>query len=206
MKNDNQNGIYIDDTVIIGKDVIIEPNNIIRGNTTISDHTHIGCGNYIQDSKIGSNCSIEFSHITDSNIGSNTMVGPYSRIRPGCKIGDKCKIGNFVEIKNSTLGNNVKAAHLTYIGDATIGDNCNIGCGVVFANYNGITKSRSIVGNDCFIGSNVNVIAPINIADGSYICAGTTITIDTNPDDFIIGRARECVKAGRAKKYKKETK
>ena len=191
----------IDDSVIVGENVIIEPNNIILGKTIIKDNTHIGYGNYIKDSAIGENCFIEFSHILESNIDNDCIIGPYSRLRPNTKIGKLCKIGNFVEIKNSTLGNNVKASHLSYIGDATIGNNCNIGCGVIFANYNGKEKHKTYVEDNCFIGSNVNIIAPATIKQGTYICAGTTITKSTEPNDFVIGRVKETVKANKALKY-----
>ena len=110
---------------------------------------------------------------------------------------------NFVEVKNSIIGSGTKASHLAYIGDVDIGSNCNIGCGAIFVNYNGKTKNRSVIGNDCFIGSNVNVIAPVNIADSTYVCAGSTISIDTEPKDFVIARAREIVKHNYSDKYKK---
>ena len=112
-------------------------------------------------------------------------------------------IGNFVEIKNSTLGEGTKACHLAYVGDADIGKNVNIGCGAIFVNYNGRTKSRSKVGDNCFIGSNANVIAPVEIEDNSYVCAGTTVTEKVNSDDFVIGRVRQEVKKNRAHDYLK---
>ena len=107
------------------------------------------------------------------------------------------------EIKNATIGKGTAASHLAYVGDADIGQYCNIGCGAIFVNYNGKDKNRTIVEDNCFIGSNCNVVAPVHIKKGSYICAGTTITIDTNEDDFVIGRSRETVKANRAHLYLK---
>ena len=198
--------LFIDKTAVIGKNVTIYPNNFIKGNTVIKDNVTLMPNNYIVDSTIEEGVIVDHSYIEDSVIGKNSKIGPYSRIRPDSKIGENCKIGNFVEIKNSTLGKGTKANHLAYIGDAEIGENCNIGCGAVFVNYNGKEKNRSKIGNNCFIGSNVNVIAPVKIADDSYICAGTTITINTNPFDFVVGRSRETVKKGYAKKYKKEGK
>ncbi len=197
--------IYIDDEVTIGKNVVIYPNNTIKGNTIIEDNVVLGPNNYICDSVIKSGSEIEFSYIEKSTIKNNCKIGPYSRIRPNSVIGANCKVGNFVEIKNSTLGANTKASHLAYIGDCDIGDNCNIGCGAVFVNYNGKQKNRSVVGNNCFIGSNVNIIAPVSVADDSYVCAGTTLTIDTRPQDFVIGRCRETIKHNYANKYKKES-
>ena len=138
-----------------------------------------------------------------SVIHNNVAIGPYAHIRPNSEIDDNCKIGNFVEIKNSHLGENTKASHLAYVGDAEIGRNCNIGCGAIFVNFNGKEKHKTIVGDDCFIGSNCNIIAPVSIADGTYVCAGTTLTQDTGKFDFVVGRARETVKHNRAKKYLK---
>lgn len=198
------NNIIIEDSVKIGKNVTILSGNILKGNTTIGDNVILKENNYINDSVIGDNSVIEFSHIDGGVIEKSVTMGPYSRIRKGSTIGEGCKIGNFVEIKNSSLGKNTKASHLAYIGDTDIGDNCNIGCGAIFVNYNGKEKKRSIVGDNCFIGSNVNVIAPVKIANDSYVCAGTTITIDTNPFDFVIGRVRETVKPNYSKKYKKD--
>ena len=195
---------FIDDGVEIGNNVTICPNNTIKGKTIIKDNVTIGNNNYISDSIIGENTTIEYSYIEKSEIGNSVNIGPYSRLRPNTKIGDYCKIGNFVEVKNSTLSNGSKASHLAYIGDADIGSNCNIGCGVVFVNYNGKEKARSVVGDNCFIGSNVNIIAPVKIDDSSYICAGTTLTIDTQPKDFVIGRVRETVKHNYDNKYLKE--
>ena len=195
---------FIDKSVRFGKNVVVYPNNTILGRTFIEDNAVIMPNNYINNSKIGKNTIIEFSYIEDSEVGINSKIGPFSRLRPKSYIGSNCKIGNFVEIKNSTLGDGCKASHLAYVGDATIGQNCNIGCGAIFVNYNGKQKHRSIVGNSCFIGSNVNVIAPVNLSDNTYVCAGTTITKNTNKNDFVIGRAREEVKQNYSKKYSKE--
>ena len=200
----NNKSTYIDKTVKIGKNVVIYPNNYIFGNTQIKDNVTIYPNNYIKDSLIENNSTISFSHIENSLVGENVVVGPYARIRPNSNIGDNCKIGNFVEIKNSTIGQNTKISHLAYVGDAEIGKDCNIGCGAIFVNYNGKQKNKTIVGNNCFIGSNCNIIAPINIADNTYVCAGTTITKDTNPNDFIIGRVLPTTKENRADKYLKK--
>ena len=185
----------------------MENNTIIQSD--ISELKHIGVNNIIINSKfigknieVGNNCTIKNtivgdgakitdSYIEDGLIGKFCSIGPYSRIRPKCNIGDNCKIGNFVEIKNSQLGVDVKVSHLSYIGDAIIGDNTNVGCGVVFANYNGIEKNISIIGKNCFLGSNVNVIAPVKISDDTFVCAGTTVTKNTDNGDFIIGRVKE---------------
>ena len=119
-------------------------------------------------------------------------------------LGKKVKVGNFVEIKNANVGDGTKVSHLAYVGDADVGENCNIGCGAIFVNYNGKSKSRTKVGNNSFIGSNCNIIAPVNIEKNTYVCAGTTITENVNEDDFVIGRVRQVVKENRAHEYLKE--
>jgi len=197
----DKNTVFIDKEVQIGRNVTIYPNNIIKGNTVLEDNVVILPSNYIVNSLIKENTTIEYSYIENCEIGKECKIGPFSRIRPNSKIGNNVKIGNFVEIKNSNIGDGSKANHHSYIGDADINEDCNIGCGVVFANYNGKTKSRSVVGNDCFIGSNVNIIAPVNISENCYICAGTTLTKSTKPYDFVIGRTKEVFKNGYAKKY-----
>lgn len=169
----------------------IGSNNFISDCVFVGDNIKIGNNNTLKNCIIGEGTEILDSYLEDVVIGNFCKIGPFSRIRPNSRIGDNCKIGNFVEIKNSCLGNNVKASHLSYIGDAIIGDNTNIGCGVVFANYNGYEKNVSKIGKDCFIGSNVNIIAPVKIADDTYICAGTTVTKDTLKGNFVIGRVKE---------------
>lgn len=183
---------------------LIDLNCALVGNFKIHDGVKVKHCSYIVDSEICNNAVIFESVIEDSVIGKNTTVGPYCHIRPKSVVGNNCKLGNFVEIKNSKIGDNTKISHLAYVGDADIGSNCNIGCGVIFANYNGRSKNRIIVGNNCFIGSNCNLIAPLSIADNTYICAGTTVTKDTSPYDFVIGRVREEVKPNRAIDYLKE--
>ena len=191
----------IEDTVVIGKDVKIYPNVYLLGDTVIGDGTIIYPNTTIISSVIGEKCSINNSVIEHSTVKDGASIGPYAHLRPNSVIGKECLIGNFVEVKNSIVGDKTHAAHHAYIGDADIGENCNIGCGVIFVNYNGHDKNRTIVEDNCFIGSNCNVVAPVHISEGSYICAGTTITIDTKADDFVIGRCREVVKENYAHKY-----
>lgn len=210
--NPNLNGVnlidassvYIDSSVIIGKNVTIYPNNYILGNTIIGDNCTIMPFNIIRDCKIGNDVKISFSQLEESEVKDKVTIGPFAHLRPNSKIEPSCKIGNFVEIKNATLGTGTKASHLAYIGDAEVGNNCNIGCGSIFVNYNGTQKQKIKVGNNCFIGSNANLIAPVNVADNSYICAGSTLTINTSENDFVIARAREIIKPNRASKYLKK--
>ena len=191
----------IENTVVIGENVKIYPNVYLLGKTIIGDGTIIYPNTTIIDSVIGKDCSIISSVIEQSTIKDRVSIGPFAHLRPASVIGNECLIGNFVEVKNSTIGDKTHAAHHAYIGDSDVGEKCNIGCGVIFVNYNGHEKNRTIVEDDCFIGSNCNVIAPVHIRKGSYVCAGTTITIDTSPDDFVIGRSREIVKENYAHKY-----
>ena len=195
--------VFIDKSVKIGDNVVIYENNRIEGNTVIGDNVTILPNCYIKNCSIGSGSTINYSQAEDAIIGKNVAVGPFARLRPKAQVCDGAKIGNFVEVKNAVIGEGTKVSHLAYVGDADLGKNCNIGCGAIFVNYNGRTKNRTVVGDNCFIGSNCNVIAPVKIESDSYICAGTTVTDDVKTDDFVIGRVRQEVKAGRAHEYLK---
>ena len=170
-------------------------------NSVIKKGAFVRGDSLIVNSTIGENCRVESSQILDCKVDKYCSVGPFSLLRQNCEIGQNCRIGDFVEMKNSTLGAGCKAAHLAYIGDATLGEKVNVGCGVVFANYNGKIKQRSYVGDGCFLGSNCNLIAPVRLGDGVFLAAGTTLTRDLNGNDFCIGRCRETVKEGRGKDY-----
>ena len=197
----NRKTCFIDKKVRLGKNVTIYENNHIEGDCDIGDNVTLLPNNFIKHSNIGSDSTIHSSVVEESEIGKNVKIGPFARLRPNSKVEDNCKIGNFVEIKNSTIGNGSKVSHLAYVGDSEVGKDCNIGCGVIFVNYNGKMKNKVKVGNHVFIGSNSNLIAPLTIEDNSYICAGTTVTENVSEDDFVIGRARQENKHKRAKKY-----
>lgn len=186
-----QKNIKISKESIIGKNVEIDDNVQILGCCKIGDNVKILSGSRIEDSIVGNDCFIDSSIIKESNIGNACKIGPFSHIRPNCILSNNVKVGAFVEIKNSYIGEGSKIPHLSYVGDAEIGENVNIGCGVVFANYNGKIKQKSKVGDNVFVGCNVNIVAPVNIADDTYICAGTTVTKDTEKGDFVIGRVRQ---------------
>lgn len=168
--------VYINCDVQIGKDTIIYPNNFIEGKTVIKDNCIIYPGCRINDSKIEEDVIIQSSVIIESSIGKNTTVGPFAYIRPQSVIGNKVKIGDFVEIKKSTIGDGTKISHLTYIGDAEVGEKCNFGCGTVVVNYDGVHKNKTIIGNNAFIGCNTNLVSPVEVEDDTYIAAGSTIT------------------------------
>ncbi len=194
-------GAYIEDSVVLEENVKIYPNCYLIGKTTIKKGSIIYPGTTIIDSEIGENCVVKNSYIEESIVHNGVNIGPFAHLRPNSEIFDNAKIGNFVEIKNSKIGDGSKVSHLAYVGDAEIGKNCNIGCGAIFVNYNGKSKNKTIVGDGSFIGSNCNVIAPVTVASGTYVCAGTTLSVSTEIDDFVIGRSRETIKKNRAHNY-----
>ena len=179
----------------------IDKNVKIIGECSFGDGTKILGGSVIENSVVGKNVTIEDSHVTESVIDDEVKIGPYVNVRAGSHLCEGVKVGAFVEIKNSTIGAHSKVPHLSYVGDADIGERVNIGCGVIFANYNGKTKNQCKVGKHVFIGSNCNIIAPVIIDDDSYICAGTTVTENVGKGDFVIGRVRQEIKQNKAKKY-----
>lgn len=199
----DKRSVFIDSTVVVGDNVTIYENNRIEGATIINDGVVLLPGCYVKDSIIGKNTTINSSQIDSSTTGENCNVGPFARLRPNTVLKNQVKIGNFVEVKNATIGDRSKVSHLAYVGDAKIGKDCNVGCGAIFVNYNGRAKNKAIVGDNCFIGSNCNIIAPVTIESKSYICAGTTVTDDVKTDDFVIGRVRQQIKENRAHEYLK---
>lgn len=194
MKYLNKTSCIIDESVKLGKNVTIYPNNMILGDTVIGDGCILYPNNYINNSKIGKNCEIKASFIEDGEIGDLVNVGPFANLREKNVIGCNCRIGDFVELKNCKMGKGTKASHHSYLGDVVIGKNCNIGAGVIVANYDGTKKYSSTIGDGVFIGCNCNIISPVVIADKTYICAGTTLTKSTKEGDFVIGRVRETIK------------
>lgn len=187
---------YIEDGISIGSDTIIYPGVSIQGSTKIGRDCIIRSNSRIVDSEIQDQVEVDSSLIESSFVGSRATIGPYAHLRPKSRIGKAVHIGNFVEVKNSSIGENSKAGHLAYIGDAVVGSNVNIGCGVIFANYNGRDKQVTTVGNNAFIGSNSNLVAPITIEDRAYIAAGSTITQDVEAGSLSIARAQQVNKRG----------
>lgn len=182
---------YIGDDVEIGKDTIIYPGNVIEGNTKIGEGVMIYPNSRISNSIIDNNVEIQSSVIIDSKIGERTTVGPFAYIRPESIIGNDARIGDFVEIKKSTIGNNTKVSHLTYIGDAKVGEHCNLGCGTVVVNYDGKKKNTTIIGNNSFIGCNTNLVSPVTVEDNTYIAAGSTIVNDVKEGELAVARAKQ---------------
>lgn len=187
---------YIDSDVEIEKDVLIYPGNVLQGKTVIKSGVVLYPNNRIEDSVIEQGAIMQSSVILESVIGENTTVGPYAYIRPESVIGKEVRIGDFVEIKKSTIGDNTKVSHLTYIGDAEVGSNCNFGCGTVVVNYDGKKKHKTKIGNNVFIGCNTNLVSPVELEDNTYTAAGSTITEDVPEGSLAIARAKQINKEG----------
>ena len=182
---------YISGDCEIGHNVTIYPGNVLEGRCVIGEGTVLYPNNHITDSEIGSGCQVRSSTFIEAKVGDNTTVGPNAYLRPKAVVGKGCRIGDFVEIKNANIGDGTKVSHLTYVGDADLGKNINLGCGVVFSNYDGKKKHRTIVGDNAFIGCNTNLVPPVTVGAGSYIAAGSTITEDVPGDALAIARARQ---------------
>ncbi|EMF0124600.1 bifunctional UDP-N-acetylglucosamine diphosphorylase/glucosamine-1-phosphate N-acetyltransferase GlmU [Enterococcus hirae] len=191
---------YIDDGVEIGSDTVIEAGVQLQGKTVIGSDCVIGAHSRIVDSVIEDHVVVEHSVIEKSLVKSHADVGPFAHLRPKAEIGEGVHIGNFVEVKNAEIGKNTKVGHLTYVGDATLGEEINVGCGVVFVNYDGKNKHRTTIGDHSFIGSNANIIAPVEIAKNTSVAAGSTITEDIPEYAMAIARARQVNKEEYAKK------
>ncbi|MGV8146041.1 MAG: bifunctional UDP-N-acetylglucosamine diphosphorylase/glucosamine-1-phosphate N-acetyltransferase GlmU [Alkaliphilus sp.] len=191
---------YIEKQVKIGEDTTIHPGVILKGNTTIGKECSIEHNTKIIGSKVADGVTIDSSTIVESTIDSHSNIGPYAYLRPNSLIGKHVKIGDFVEIKNSSIGDYSKASHLAYIGDGEIGKNVNIGCGVVFVNYDGKTKHKTIIEDDAFIGSNSNLIAPLIIRKNAYVACGSTITREVPEEALAVARSRQMNKEGWVKR------
>lgn len=193
---------YIGPDVTIGQDVVIYPGSVINGATVIEDQAIIGPNTEITDCHVGRETVVNHSVAKESSIGERVQVGPYAHIRPEAQIGNAVKIGNFVEVKKSTIGTNSKVSHLSYIGDADLGNNVNVGCGTVTVNYDGNNKYLTTIEDDAFIGCNSNLIAPVTVGEGSFIAAGSTITKEVPQESLAVARARQSNKEGYANKLK----
>ena len=182
--------VYIDEGVRIGKGTVIYPCVVLEGDVEIGENCTIGQNTRIKDSILGNGTSIQSSVILESKVGNETSVGPFAYLRPNSEIGSHCKVGDFVEIKNSRLDDGAKAAHLTYVGDSDVGKKVNLGCGVVFVNYDGSKKYRSVVEDGAFIGCNVNLVSPVHVGKDAYVAAGSTITNDVEDGALYVARSK----------------
>ncbi|WP_189000142.1 bifunctional UDP-N-acetylglucosamine diphosphorylase/glucosamine-1-phosphate N-acetyltransferase GlmU [Paenibacillus nasutitermitis] len=197
---------YIEADVIIGPDTVLLPGTLLRGRTVIGEDCVIGPQADITDTEIADRVTVKHSVTCEAVIADECSVGPYAYLRPGSRLGVGCKIGDFVEIKNAELGAGSKVSHLSYIGDAILGTEVNIGCGAITANYDGYNKSLTQIGDNAFVGSNVNLIAPVKIGNGAYVVAGSTITHDVAEGDVAIARERQVNKSGYADKLRARAK
>lgn len=189
------NSVWIDSTCVIGKNCEINKSSCVLENCVIDNSTltNVKVGKnctvkncYLQNCEIKDNTSLIFAYIENSKIGSDCTVGPFCIIKNNSVVDNKCRVGSFVEVKSSVLKDNVKSAHLAYIGDAEVGSSTNIGCGVVFANYDGVNKHKTIIGENNFIGANVNLIAPMQTKNNCFIGAGSTLSNDLDEKTFIV--------------------
>jgi bifunctional UDP-N-acetylglucosamine pyrophosphorylase/glucosamine-1-phosphate N-acetyltransferase len=189
--------VYIDSGVRVGSDTVIYPNVQINGDTEIGRNCVIESSAIIRGCRIGDNVTIKAgSVLEDAVVHDHAAVGPMAHLRPGTELMAHVKIGNFVETKKAVMGEGSKASHLTYLGDAEIGRDVNIGCGTITCNYDGVSKHRTVIGDDVFIGSDVQLVAPVTVGRNSLVAAGTTVTVNVPPDSLAISRVPQVNKEG----------
>ena len=182
---------YIAPDADIAPGATILPGCHIRPGCKVGAGAVIGPNTILEKAEIGAGTTVNNSQVYESTVGSNTTVGPFAYIRPQSVVGDGCRIGDFVELKKSTIGNGTKVSHLTYIGDATVGERVNFGCGTVVVNYDGYHKYRTEIGDDCFIGCNTNLVSPVKLGDRAFTAAGTTVTKDVPAGALSVARSRQ---------------
>ncbi len=187
-----------------GRDVTIDVNCLFEGGVELGDGVSVGANCVLKNCRIGSGTRIApFCHIEDAVVGTDGVIGPYARLRPGSELGRDVHIGNFVEVKNSSIADHSKANHLAYVGDATVGSRVNIGAGTITCNYDGANKHRTVIGDDVFIGSDTQLVAPVTVGRGATLGAGTTLTRDAPPDQLTVSRAKQTTVPGWKRPLKK---
>ena len=188
-----------------GIDVLIDTNVIIEGHVKLGDRVKIGAGCVLKNCVIGDDCEISpYSVFEDAVLESGCTVGPFARLRPGAELAEGAHVGNFVEIKKSRLGKGSKAGHLSYLGDAEIGDNVNIGAGTITCNYDGANKHKTVIGDDVFVGSDSQLVAPVTVGKGVTIAAGTTVTRNVADNELVLSRVPQVHKQGWQRPVKKK--
>lgn len=192
--------VYISPDVEVGQDTIIHPGTHLLGRTVVGEGCEIGPGAYLIDSQVEAGARVWFSVLEGAYVEKEAKIGPFAHLRPGAHIGARARVGNFVEVKNATLGEGVKAGHLAYIGDAEVGAHANIGAGAITCNYDGVRKHRTEIGPGAFIGSNAALVAPVRIGEGAYVGAGSVITEDVPPYALALERSEQRIKPEWAKK------
>lgn len=194
--------VHIEDSVKIGTGSVIYPGVTLLGKTEIGNEVIIESGSFIKNSQIGNKVSIlANSYLEEAVVAEEAAIGPMARLRPGTEVGFHAKVGNFVEVKKARLGPGVKISHLSYVGDAEIGENTNLGCGFITCNYDGVNKHKTKIGRNCFIGSDVQMVAPITVGNDAFVAAGSTITKDIPDGGFGIARSQQATKEGLAKRF-----
>lgn len=195
---------YIEQDVVIGQDTVIEPGTFLRGKTVIGAECTIGPNADIKDSIIGDKVLVNRTVMVEASVGDECNIGPFAYLRPGAELGRKVKIGDFVEIKKSVIGEKSKVPHLSYVGDAEVGRSVNIGCGTITCNYDGKHKYRTVIKDGSFIGSNTNLVAPVEVGEGAFVGAGSTITKDVPANDLAIARGKQINFSGWAAKKRQQ--
>ena len=185
--------VTIDDTVHMEPDTIVEPQTHLRGKTTIGSGCRIGPGCSIENSQIGENVTVQYSVISDSAVKAGSRIGPFAHLRGAADVGEGCRVGNFVEIKKSQIGDRTNVAHLSYLGDATLGDRVNVGAGTITANYDGVNKHPTHIGSGTKTGANSVFVAPVTVGENVTIAAGSTIAKDVPDKSLAIARSRQTV-------------
>lgn len=194
--------VYVEPGVTVGAGTLLLPGTILRGTTTVGEHCEIGPNTMLTDCVVEDHVTINSSQCNESRICAGAHVGPFAYIRPHCTVGRDVKVGDFVELKNSSIGDGTKISHLTYVGDSDVGRGVNFGCGTVTVNYDGNRKYRTVIGDGCFIGCNSNLVAPVTLGEGCYTAAGSTITRDVSPDALAVARSRQTQLPGWAAKHR----
>lgn len=204
LKAHAENGVTIVDpesTVIealveIAPDVTLHPNTVLSGTTKIGEGSEVGPNSWVKSSQVGANCRVFMSHLDQAVMRDGSRCGPFANLRPHAELGEDVKVGNFVEVKNATLGRKTSVSHLTYIGDASVGEETNIGAGTITCNYDGFDKHRTVIGDRTFVGSNSTLIAPVTVASDAFVAAGSVIDKDVPEGSMAIGRGRQENKEG----------
>ncbi|EJY56925.1 UDP-N-acetylglucosamine pyrophosphorylase [Alicyclobacillus hesperidum URH17-3-68] len=193
---------YIDADVVLAPDVTLLPGTLLSGRTVVCEGAVIGPHTRLVDTRVEAGAVVQNAVAVESEIGEQAQVGPFAYLRPGSRVGKRVKIGDFVEVKNSNIGDDTKVSHLAYVGDADVGSQVNVGCGVITVNYDGERKHRTVIGDNSFVGSNVNLIAPLVIGEGAYITAGSTVTDNVGDDAFVISRVPQTTKPNYVRAWK----
>ncbi len=195
--------VYVDYDVRVEAETCLYPMVVLEGETVVGAECVIGPGTLIRDSQIGDRSHVVMSQVLGARVGEDCRVGPFANVRPGTRLGNRVRVGNYVELKNSEIGDDVHISHLAYVGDATVGRGTNVGAGTITCNFDGFAKHRTEIGEEAFIGSNVTLVAPIRIGDRAIVAAGSTVNRDVPSDALAIGRERQINKEEWAKEWRR---